>query len=526
MAEEDARNAHEEAHSASFRGVWSLLALALLGTPPASGVLEVRSPDYGATVAVDRVPVGLVPVKPLPVAAGFHLVEVLLRGRPTWARLVYVAPGARLVLPVQLAPAPRVVAPAPGEAAPPPAPRFSVEARVAAEAAGTGAADETAALAVTQRWRVAGRNLGHPTLSAAVDVRATDLLAGQRFDLLQAAHGARRRVVAPHEARADWRPAGGELWLSGGRLLETAPGGWPLFLDGAWARWRPAAALSLGGFGGLRADPGRRRPEAAALAGFGAGVAPWGEHLALDGTWLFCDGPLVDAGLRGRAGGWRYAGGSRWHADRWLEGRAHTAWGHAALDLWAEVAAADLTTDPFRGPPLRPGLTTSPVPSWREVAAGLRLDPTDRLGLRAEVRARDGRAPPSPTRPALLVGEATLRWGPAGWGLGVEGLVLEADIGPPSGEPGVAHAVRGRLAADARVQRLRLVAGAGAARVVSQDPSTVRTAHVVPEGALAIEVELLRGLSVALEGWSEAVHPRLARGGGPLFGGTFDVRVR
>ena len=63
-----------------------------------TGTLTVRAPHYGATVLVDRRPVGRVPMAPSEVSAGLHLVELRQQGTIRWRRLVFVPPGQAVVV--------------------------------------------------------------------------------------------------------------------------------------------------------------------------------------------------------------------------------------------------------------------------------------------------------------------------------------------------------------------------------------------------------------------------------------------
>ncbi len=90
--------------------IWHLLTPSASPPGAAGTLLQVRAGCYGGLVAVDRRDVGHVPLGPVAVSPGFHLVEIGCRGAPRAVRLVYVAPGATetVTFPAAVVPRPAV----------------------------------------------------------------------------------------------------------------------------------------------------------------------------------------------------------------------------------------------------------------------------------------------------------------------------------------------------------------------------------------------------------------------------------
>jgi hypothetical protein len=301
------------------------LWLPLAATPAPSARLAFAPVCYGGRVAVDRVEVGHLPVAPVEVAPGFHIVEIMCAGRPRWMELVFVTAGEAREVRAEVA-RPPVPSGAPegaaGGGAPAEAPpRFEVTGRAGVDARSGPAADDDA-VAVTQSWALA-YGAARPG-----GWRATFMPAA-RHGVAGARDGTRWQVQELR-LRSD-RLAG--FAVGGGRFTEVAPGEAPERVDGGrldWTRgaWTLAAtglrtadgddadAVVSGAYRGreafaeARAAAGTRGARCAATAGVG-GLEGWhaAAQGALDGadpTWARLDFGHVGAILAADLGAqWR-----------------------------------------------------------------------------------------------------------------------------------------------------------------------------------------------------------------------------
>lgn len=279
------------------------LPLAAMPGPPSPARLAFAPVCYGGRVAVDRADAGHLPLAPVEVEPGFHVVEVMCPGRARWMGLVFVTSGESREIRAEIAEKPAVTAgPGPAGGAEPAdaPPRFEVSGRAGVDArSGPGAADD--AVAVTQSWALAYG-------SARRDGWRATFVPSARHGVAGARDGTRWQV-AELRLRSD-RYAG--LAVGGGRFTEVAPGEAPARVDGGrvdWARgpWALAAtglraaegddadAVFSGahrgraGFAEVRAAAGTRGARCAATAGLG-GLDGWHgvAQGALDGarpTW-------------------------------------------------------------------------------------------------------------------------------------------------------------------------------------------------------------------------------------------------
>ena len=270
-------------------------------TPDAQALLVVESVCFGGRVAVDRRDVARLPMAPVTLGAGFHLVEVLCPGRARWSRLVFLPANVTTRLaatpredPASGRGAPRPADPASEHEAPrpedPPAPdtttRFELSGR-AGLAARLGASPENGrATALEQSW--------------ALEYGAPDEDAWRATFRPRARHGVtgpdRTTTWAVDELRLRTDRWGGVAVAAGrwqgvfpGRLAETREGAlvdlragpWHAAATGAWAleRETPLGGLS-GGFsspeavGGAQFEVGDDGLRAAISAGGPVGN-PW-----------------------------------------------------------------------------------------------------------------------------------------------------------------------------------------------------------------------------------------------------------
>ncbi len=473
----------------------------MLGAP-APGVLEVRSPDYGATVSIDRRPVGKVPLAPVAVSAGLHRVEVRAVDRPAWRRTVLVAPGARVVLPVELPPAPPSPPPALAaeERAAPPTLQGYVGLRWAHDG---GAGD----LDLAQRWRLTVAPA--PRWAAAVAVGARTDLAGDAPEL----QGARWRAADDRVRvlEATLGHAQGDAQIVGGRQLGRGPGGRAYRFDGL--RGRSADGAQVEAHLGRRAEPLGATPGAAELGG--ARVAVERPAWRAEGAYLFHGAHHLDADLAWRPRPLQLAAGA------WLAGGALVE-GRGAADARLGAWTARLTGRLHRPPPTpfdllaRIGLLPDEdAARWIEGRVGLRwaADAWE-AAVDGGVRERaDG------WRRWDASGRATRRLSRGE--VGVRGTGLWGEGRPPDA-PAPRSAVRGAAEAAWRVGRLRWAVSGGAARV---DP-TGGAAAVLPEGALRLDLALAVALTLRLDAGVAAVHPTWLAGGGPLLHGGLAVVLR
>lgn len=501
-----------------------LLVLASLAGTPGVGAVHVVGPDYGAEVALDRRPVGRLPLDPIPVAPGLHLVELLRGGRTVWSRVVYVAPDRTVRLTVELAPAAgpsptlgdlKRATPAPRG----PPTRYLLTGRIAAEAAAAGDAWD---LDLAQRWRLDAR--AGRTISAAVEVRAVGDVAGEGVELSRVVH---RGTDDPLLVEALWLRAETDVVDARlGRMPQSGPMDRAFLLDGVRLDG-DAGPLSWHARGGRRFAALGTQPDSPWLGGAGLSWAVGGWSAALHGTYH--DGLSSDARLAFERGPLRaVARGGLLDADP-LHADVR-----ASLDLsaatagWLERLALGARWRGDRRSPFDMPVALTTILAL-DTPAGATFDGrlTTRLGpVQTELRAGlfEGDGPARVERPARRWVTLDAAWPVGVWRLLAGAGALDADPGPAP--TAVALAARRHLTGGAELRRgrlrlsgeiglesLTLVGGEVAARVLPM--GGVRASLGLSEA-----VVLFGALDVA------AAHPTLDPHGGPWVSGRLGIEIR
>lgn len=499
-----------------------LLALGLLAGPPPTGTLEISSAAYGAEVAVDRRPVGRVPLPPQTVPAGMHLVEVLRDGQAAWSRVVFVGPGETVSLVVELAPR-EGPAPVLGDLRrapiePPSTPmRYRLAGTVAAEGALAGDAWD---LDLVQRWRLDAE--AGEVVSGAVEARAVGDMAGAGRDLGRVVH---RGDDPPLLVESLWLRARG-AGLDGrlGRMAQAGPAGRAFLMDGARVDGQ-LGAFEVHARGGRRWAVLTPRPDDPWLGG--GGVA-WGDRdrgVRLDGLYhqrLHLDASAFVAGAAGRL---RLAGAAIGSDPSRASLTGRTALRRFAIDdirgaiEWrgAVEGPLDLTVEPL-------GLTELKVPAgWTgRLGATLDLAPA-RVTVDGGLYA--GAGAPSAGRPdrGWLDLGATLGGGRRGITLRLGGLVAD-----PGEHPAVAALVdraHGALGGWLGRGRWRLSAEVGVEQITLDGPDGALRRRL-PVGGLRAALALTEALSLLADVEAAAAHPSLHPTGGPLGRARLGLRLR
>lgn len=488
----------------------ALLLIALLGAPP-TGTLTIESGDYGATVVVDRWPIGIIPVEPAAVTAGLHLVEVLRDGRPVWARLVFVPAGQELRVPVAL-PA-RTLPPrrsTPGRVAP----RYTLGGAVGAEVSGAG---DRLDLDLVQRYRLTADDVPAAGLSAAAEVWVfSDLVdRGEGDDL----RWVTRRAAPVHLEEARVGYAGSAGHLDAGRVVTTGPGGRAFVLDGARGALG-GEAFEVRARAGRRFEPVGPAPSTAWLAGGGLRAAPWGDVLTasidvLHHARLHVDGVVAGRWGRGRA---RIEGRS-------IGDRLAALTGGAGLDgegISGDIAGG-VRTDargPFETPRWALGLTdlASPAGWWLAGRTRLTHGPWRAAG---RVEWRDGAGSASAEHPDRWAVDLDGVRAIGAGRVGVQGAALVADVGEGVPSPALRRRLGAWALGDQTVGRWRFAMRLGVEQLVIG--AVERT---LPTGDVGVRIALTEEFEVEASGAVRAVHPTLYPDGGPLWSGRLGVRLR
>ena len=445
----------------------------LLWLAASVGGLHIRSPHYGASVLVDRQPVGRVPLKPLELPAGLHLVELRAGSETRWTRLVYVAPGSVVVVDARWQG--EVATAADGEALQErKGPTYAVQGQVGVEAATLGdGADIDAVFGA----RVDGEGVLTEAVDAELSVRgrgdvsgAPVLVGGQTADLVDDA--VRLETATLRADPGAWR-------LSGGRMYALGPGVRAFTLDGGRAAYL-SDGLRLRASGGRQGGP-EPAGDGGWLAHLGGG---WGESARLDAWYA---GTLhVDGGLRAGMDGLLV------RADGRTVGTALAAAG-ARVDHhlgWAHTGVRRGVASPFE-PPTPPLAWVRDVDGYEARVGGEWGDVRGWWGATRSISARG-------------------RWR----FLSAAGSWVQRDP---------LLRARGGLAVDRswRWGRWRTGGRAGATWLHAGGAD-----RWLPDGGADLEVAVVGTLSVRARAAVAAVHPAVHPAGGPLAYGGLEVRVR
>ncbi len=499
-----------------------LLALALAGGAPVTA-LHVTGPDYGVEVAIDRRPAGRLPLDPIAVPAGLHLVELLRRGQVVWSRVVFVEAGATVELAVALErtgqPSPtlgelRRGTPAPVE----PPPRYRLGGRLAFEGAAAGDAWD---LDLVQRWRLEADPEG--PFSAAAEARAVGDLAGSGPELWRAVH---RTDDDPILVEVLWLRARGEhIDARVGRQPLRGPMGRAILLDGARVG-ATSGPWALAGHGGRRRAVLTPEP-----------ADPWmgGVELALrrpawsaDVSALYHQGLHVDARARAQPGELELlvAGGALDLDPMYADGHARIDLGPATglTEARARVRWRGARASPFDLSPIRTSVIALDVPAGWTAEGGLaaRAGPVD-VDLTGGIF--DGAGDPSAARPDRwwigLDGLLARR----GWGSTASLQALRADIGPAPIATALTERLRADLGAWLAFDRVRLDAVGGVERLVLDGPAG-RIHRLLPVGGMRGRVALTDAIEAFAAFDAAAAHPTLHPSGGPLLFGRAGIELR
>lgn len=500
--------------------------LALMVLAASTGTLAVDSPDYGATVVVDRRPLGIIPIPPATVPTGLHLVEILRDGRPAWTRLVFVPSGVTVRLEVNL-PArtlPPLVLHRPGE---PPPPRYRLAGSVGAEvAAAPGFTD----LDLVQRWRLEASDAPVPGLSAAVEAWVFSDLLDRGDDRSWVPRHSER--VHVEEARVGYEGQGGEG--RAGRLIEVGPGGRVFVLDGARAELA-SDAIVLHARGGGRHEPRGPMPSSPALLGAGLTLMPGRD--AIDGSFdaIWHEQLHLDGHLRARHGPARLALSARSIGPDLAAADARVTVEHAGLAGWVEGGRRSDARGPFETPRWWLTLTELITPAGWSAAGGVRWH-RDAWQASAQIEHRDGAGAASATHPDRWQAHAEVVHAIGRSRLGIIARWLDADIGalhgisaapepdsPPLAPdpPALRRWLMASLLAEARLGPWHLATRAGV-----ESLHIDATHRLLPTGEAIAGLWLGAGFELGAAVRVGVVHPALHPDGGPLISGLLHIRLR
>lgn len=501
-----------------------LLALALAGGAP-TATLHVTGPDYGVEVAIDRRPAGRLPLDPVPVAPGLHLVELLRGGEVVWSRVVFVDPGATVEVAVVLE---RSAQPSPtlGQlkhgtpAGPDPPTRYRLTGRLMLESAAAGDAWD---LDIAQRWRLEAQPEG--PLSAAAAVRAVGDLAGNEPELWRALH---RVDDDPLLVEALWlRAAYDDLSARVGRMAQQGPMGRAFWLDGARAQ-ASIGAVDVSARGGWRRAVLEPEPDDPWLGGARVAIREGGWSAEAD--VLYHQGLHVDVTARARVDGLGIAlsGGALDTAPMYADGQLRLALEHRT-DGWLRHGVIrtrwrSAQPSPFDLLPIWRSLLTLDVPAgWTgDALLAAHAGPVefDLLG-----GVFDGAGAPRVERPDRWWAGLDARLPRHTWGASLGVRLLGADVGEMPQANGLTGRWRGDVGAWLAIDRLRLEGVAGIERLALDGPDGA-VHRTLPVGGLRARIALTDDIAFIGAGDISAAHPTLHPTGGPVVYGRAGLELR
>ena len=488
--------------------MWFALVVALL--TPVTGRIVVECPQYGRTVAVDRQPVGQTPLPPVDLTAGFHWVEVLDGNEALWSRLVYIAPGATLVLSVTLPKRGRRArgSVAGGPRAQSPASTYALRGQMGLVGAALG---KTRHLAFDHRWHLDARRLGGSPLDAEVQALAYAPLEDETTPIFMPAFGETHRPLRLTTAALIYTDR--DRVLRAGRHLRAAPTGDPFLLDGVIASARPRPWVSVTSALGRRALESGVTMISPLVAG--AQLQTHGETAHLSVYGLYHDGAYVGAEGAMAMGAVDYTA-RLYSVDRVVpHAEAKARWRRDAGDLWLEGAFRREVEGGFERPRRFDDLLSPPPLREIRLRAGGQL----RVGafrLLARGLWRRGETL-GPAHSPDIVG-AHLRAG-VGHGPSAPGLELTWRRHDEHDEEGPT------LDGFIRARAVVVLGGCAlAAGVIRLDLAQGERFHPEAHGRCA--VVLARPLHLFARLTVEAVHPTLQPDGGPLVWGQMGIEIR
>ncbi|MFN3197097.1 MAG: PEGA domain-containing protein [Bradymonadia bacterium] len=531
----------------------TLSALSLLGATARAGTLVITTPHYGSEIIIDRQPVGLAPVAPQRVSAGFHLVEVKVRRRPTWSALVFVGADAEVKLQVEYPPskpADRIAREdAQANAPPPDAQPLRLEAEATVRGARAGPQSD---IDLRHRWRLEARELRGLGMDGVVQMRVRhDLDALSRRDrtrtgscpLPDQAYSADLPGLTDaldcdgtlfllDEAHLRWREGPARLTL--GRQTASAPGGGVQTIDGVRGRWRQRTGwvrrLELTGGRAIEPPTTRTPVDWLGHGGLGLGIGAGEMRGRLDADYTYAETHHLDLEASGRLGPQRLAARlesidgqvSHWH------GRSSTQLG--ALGVNARIGHRANVTGPYvlDGDALGISLLRPPR-GWR-LTGGIThrftgLAGTLTVSVQGTSRWPGSGVSPAPDRPRWREITAESRWQSSGnLAVTLFGQQLWSAPGD-SATPALGDRRQVRLTLEGALGPFALEGHGGVAdiRIVE---AGVSDHTLAPEAGAALSVPLSNATTLSTRWQTRSMPPALLSAGRQLTEGWLTLKLR